>query len=91
MCFDHSGAEWMATISEWTYERTDKAAKCDECYTEIAPGDWRCTIHQQEHEMCQICEDDWSERYDEQEDGSAPEPCAEGEHDYGEAKVTEVS
>lgn len=76
MCFDTEG-DWQATINEWSGVRGSQS-KCIECRSEIPDGAWRLHIFQQEHEECQICE---------YEDG---EPCAEGDHDYGESFVGDV-
>lgn len=71
MCFS-SEADWYASINVETYWQGDKPCTCEECGREIAVGEWRKNLEQQEREECQICE---------YEDG---EPCADDDHDYGE-------
>ncbi len=77
MCFYYDDYDWIATINEQYFIRGEREHKCLECGRNIAPEEWRRYIYQQEHEMCQICEDDYSEEFDEEQD---PATCA---HNYG--------
>jgi hypothetical protein len=46
--------------------------RCDECHDTIPAGGWVRHIFQQEHEMCQQCEEGDATR------------CEDGDHDFGE-------
>jgi len=62
MCF-YNDCEWTAEVNEASLLTSGPATKCDECHEPIAPEAWRRTIHQQEHELCQICEDECSSEF----------------------------
>lgn len=78
MCFDNDHGDWTASVCEVTKSDSGNATRCTECGGSIAPNEWRKNIHLQEHESCQICEDDWSDYYDPEADKAT---C---KHDYGE-------
>jgi hypothetical protein len=64
--------EWYVELSENTVGEAKEPTRCDECHDTIPAGGWVRHIFQQEHEMCQRCEE-----------GDEPE-CEGGKHDYGE-------
>jgi hypothetical protein len=78
MCFYNKDYDWVATVNETEVTTADNPTRCDECRTPIAVGEWIKTIHQQEYEACQICEDEFADDYDEEQDKAT---C---EHKYGE-------
>jgi len=78
MCFYNDDCDWIASINEQSSVVCDKRCRCFECQRTILPGEWHRTNYQQEHEMCQICEDDCSDDFDEDADK------ANCKHDYGE-------
>ena len=77
MCF-YPDYEWIAEVHSASYCRLGEQANCLECGRVIDGGEWRKVIEQQEYEECRVCEDEWSDDYDESIDTEA---C---EHDYGE-------
>lgn len=79
MCFFNDDYDWCAEVNEIRHERNDNPAKCYECRRLIQPGEWRQSIHQVEHECCQICDDESSDLFDE---SINPEEC---KHDCGES------
>lgn len=81
MCFYNEDYDWIAEVNEVTDGPASQAGKCIECGSAIAIGDTCRTVHQQEHEECQQCEEDGcNAEYD--ADGNYV-PC-DGNHDYGE-------
>ena len=78
MCFSHDDYEWTAEISETAEGHSANATRCIECGAAIAAGEFRRNIWQQEHECCQLCQDEWSDSYDESIDKAT---C---EHEDGE-------
>ncbi len=84
MCFYHDDYGWSAEVCESTFVRGADECRCIECNRTIRSGEWRQRIWQQEHEECQICEDDFSDGYD---DEVRKELC---KHDYGETFGAEI-
>jgi hypothetical protein len=77
MCF-YNDYDWTAEVNEWTCIRSPLESQCHDCCRVVRPREWIIYIHQQEHECCQICEDEWSDDYDESVESAG---C---EHRYGE-------
>lgn len=71
MCFYNDDYAWTAEVSDVTDGTADSPAKCYECNSIIAAGEFRRYVYQQEHEECSVCEQE-----------EADEPCEK--HDYGE-------
>lgn len=63
MCFYNDDYYWTASVQDETSESSGKTCRCDECGCDIAADQWRHQIHQQEHEACQVCGDEWSDDY----------------------------
>ena len=86
MCFYNDDYEWTASVVEKLDTLSPKNCRCEECGNDIEVGDVCRIVHMQEHEQCQICEDNWSDNYagwtDEKGEAIAPLPCDSG-HDYG--------
>lgn len=80
MCFDYD-FDWYAEVNETEFLPKGKQRKCDECGVEMAENEPRTRIKQQEHEQCQLCEDEFSDYYIEPEERDAGFKC---DHDYGE-------
>jgi hypothetical protein len=81
MCFYRDDYDWMASVTKQASVDSGPATNCDECGCAIAATEWRHTIYQQEHEQCQICEDDSADEYIDPADREADFSCT---HDYGE-------
>lgn len=62
MCF-YNDYDWTASVTETNDGPADAECRCDECGAKIAVGQWRKHVYQQEHECCQICEDNESSEY----------------------------
>jgi hypothetical protein len=99
MCFYSDGDyDWTASVYEYKSGPAPTACKCCECCADIPAGSWRYEIFMQEHECCQVCEDEWSDEFidraemeKELSEGDADwakamlKSIAEHEHDYGES------
>lgn len=81
MCFYNDDCDWIADVNDVTDGPAPEAGHCIECSAAIAVGDPCRSVHQQEHEDCQKC-DETSDDADFDEDGNYV-PC-DGNHDYGE-------
>lgn len=68
MCFDNGDCEWTAEVNESAEHESGPVCHCTECGSVIAADRWRRTVHQQEYEACQICEDDCSDSYIDREE-----------------------
>jgi hypothetical protein len=79
MCFYYpDDYDWIARVNEWSQPTAEELLTCRECGADIKPGQKYRKLYQQEHEECQLCEDECSETYDEEH---AKAGC---DHDYGE-------
>lgn len=84
MCF-YNDYDWYASTCDVTDGPTEPAGKCYECGCEIPAGVFRRQVFMQEHEYCQICEDEDSSDFlgtidDDDNDVPAPEhKCNYGE------------
>ena len=81
MCFYNDNYDWYAQVNEVTDGPAMKAGTCEECRQPIAVGDQCRSVHQQEHEECQQCDED-SDDAEFDADGNFI-PC-DGNHNYGE-------
>ncbi len=77
MCFYNDDYEWTAESCEATEGHGGTATRCIECGAMIAAGEYRRHVYQRERESCQVCEDEWSDDYDDEQDKAT---C---KHDYG--------
>lgn len=77
MCF-YNDYDWSAQIINTTEGPADKPVNCHECPQKIQVGEWRRKIYMQEHELCQLCEDDCSDVFDEEINKN------ECKHEYGQ-------
>jgi hypothetical protein len=93
MCFYDDDCDWTAEVCEQNFIRAAEPAKCYECYRPIAVGEWCRVLHQQEHESCLVCEDQWSDDYidsdraaydTDEEHATALAELADHVHTYGE-------
>jgi hypothetical protein len=78
VCFYNDDYDWIASINDTTCVQGTVADRCYECRRPIDAGEWRVSIYQQEHEACQICEDEDSDEFDQQ---IHQNECI---HDFGE-------
>lgn len=78
MCFYNDNFDWYAEVHRSTEGTDGPATRCIECGAVIAVGEWRRRIEQVQHGDCQICEDEFSDQYDPEQDKAT---C---EHEYGE-------
>lgn len=96
MCF-YTDYDWTASVYEITESDAGFPTRCDECGKPLTMLDWRRRIWMQEAEECRICEDEFSEKYIDNEDiedalenGDAEyaaemlKALDEHQHDYGE-------
>jgi len=64
MCFYESeDYDWIANVVRETDRLADRPTKCQECGGKIPLGAPIHEVFQQQHELCQICQDDVSENY----------------------------
>lgn len=63
MCFYNDDYDWTAEVVTQADAESGPACKCDECSRAIDADEFRHTIEMQEHEACQICEDDFSDSF----------------------------
>jgi hypothetical protein len=77
MCF-HNDYDWTASVAITTEGPAATKCRCGECGVNIEPGEWRKSVFLREHEECQVCQDEWSDQYDEE---AKHETCT---HEYGE-------
>ena len=101
MCFYNDGDyDWTAELATATSGPSPKECVCCECSGKIRAGEWRHEIYMQEHEACQVCEDEWSDEFidraemeKELTEGDAEwakamlKEIAEHKHDYGESSL----
>lgn len=80
MCFYNDDFEWTAEVCDVTLLPSGIACKCGECGKEISGNEPRTVVKQQEHELCQLCEDKFSDDYADPEEC---EPNVACKHDYG--------
>lgn len=85
MCFYNDDADWSASVCETTPADTGEPCKCDECGRKITTDEWRLNIFMQEHEDCQICEDDCSDEFISREDMEAE--LADGDAEWAAAHL----
>jgi hypothetical protein len=78
MCFTNDEGDWSASIVERSCIRKTSAARCFECGRTIEAGEWRSEEYCQEHEECQICQDESSDQFDDRVN------CDTCIHDFGE-------
>lgn len=76
MCFVHD-YDYCVEVHRQSDGEHPEPAQCYECGRKIASGDWRRHVEQRERADCQVCGDEWSDRW------RADADCG-GVHDYGE-------
>jgi hypothetical protein len=99
MCFYNDDGDWSASLIEDSTGPATEACKCYECGAKIAIGDPVRRVYMQEHEECQICEDEGSENFidraemtemlgteDDEEGREQLKSLDEHKHDYGESE-----
>lgn len=77
MCFVND-YDWCAEVHHQADGERPEAAQCYECGRVIVPYEWRRHVEQWEYGSCQVCEDEFSDRWT-----TGAKPC-DGAHDYGE-------
>ncbi len=82
MCFYNDDCDWSADHIEDTSGPSPMECKCDECGDKIPVGAWRFWQFAQEHEECQICQDDCSDSFIDRTD--AEEHAADDDPDNAE-------
>lgn len=85
MCFDTGDYDWCASVTEKTPSDSGKACRCDECGRDIAENEWRLAIHQQEHDSCQICEDEFSDEFISREEMESE--VADGDEEWAQNQI----
>lgn len=78
MCFYNDDYDWIAEVEDATESHGGRECQCVDCGTRIDADEWRKTIEQRQYELCQICEDEFSDMFDE---ASSKTTCR---HAYGE-------
>lgn len=78
MCFYNDDYDWCASVWGEDHIRNADEVRCYECNRRILSHEWRRHSWQQEHEVCQCCEDEDSYSFDEEQEKAT---C---KHDYGE-------
>lgn len=85
MCFYHGDYDWIARSVEQDMRKSTIPVRCDECHHKIPPGAEYQHTEMREHEECQRCQDECSEKYE-----HCHPACAEGVHDFGEESEHDV-
>ncbi len=64
MCFyDEGDCDWTATVCLEKDRLADRPTRCNECSRKVPLGGKLHEVFQQEHESCQICQDEDSESF----------------------------